>query len=315
MAKNIPRDQIDHFLCSCVTAQFLIDDLRIVSDYVGCSTVEEMENYYWFRQHFEDGFTLKSIDKKLASDRGGANQSGSNLGFNIRSIVQDRGLGIGQSSGAWGVDLYSLRAVNVIKQKQEINFTKEHFSKNSEYPLRCEHVDELADLRNVIRDKVMLTNEFGSLNATADFLAINHLAAVITVSEDKTSQTQSQASDHSSRQPFRRYVKAGSVVLMDTGREGPDATVNVTHATKEDVTAIRLNNPRWKNLIQGICNHNGFDSNYIQTMRDEFHADSAGKKSDRASSFYPRLTDQNLKIIERNDPIELCREFYTWKIK
>lgn len=302
----------DLFLSNCITTQFLIDDLRKVSDYLGCSTVEELGTYYWFRQHFEGGFTAP---KTVASGRNGNNESESNLGFNIRSVVQDKGLGIGQSSGAWGVDLYSLRAVNVIKARQDVRFNKMHFAKDSQYPLRCEHVDELADLRNVIRDKVMLTNAFGSLQDTAEFLAINHLAAVITVSEDKTSKTQSKIADHSSRQPFRRYVKAGSVIFMDTGLEGPDSSVNVTHSTKEDVTAIRLNNPRWKKLIEGIKTHTGFDSKYITERRKDFHNAKAGKKSERSSSFYPELTDNNLKIIERNDPVELCREFYTWKIK
>jgi hypothetical protein len=312
MAKSVPEDQVDNFLRNCITAQFLIDDLRVVSDYVGCSTVEEMENYYWFKQHFNGGFTAP---KSIASGRNGNNESESNLGFNIRSVVQDKGLGIGQSSSAWGVDLYSLRAVNVIKTRQDVCFNKAHFARESKYPLRCEHVDELADLRNVIRDKVMLTNSFGSLQSTAEFLGINHLAAVITVSEDKTSKTQSKTEDHSSRQPFRRYVKAGSVIFMDTGLEGPDSSVNVTHSTKEDVTAIRLNNPRWKTLLEGIRTHVGFDSQYLQERRKEFHESKAGKKSERSSSFYPELTDRNLKIIERNDPVELCREFYTWKIK
>lgn len=312
MAKGIPEDLVNHFMQNCVTAQFLIDDLRQVSDFIGCSTVEELETYYWFRQHFNGGFTAP---KNIASGRNGNNESESNLGFNIRSIVQDKGLGIGQSSGAWGIDLYSLRAVNVIKATQDVGFNQEHFRKITEYPLRCEHVDELADLRNVIRDKVMLTNSFGSIHDTAKFLAINHLAAVITVSEDKTSKTQSKADDHSSRQPFRRYVKAGSVIFMDTGMAGPDATVNVTHSTKEDVTIIRQNNPRWKSLLDGIKNHSGFDAKYLQNRRAAFHADNAGKKSDRASSYYPELTDRNLEIIKRNDPVELCREFYTWKIK
>jgi hypothetical protein len=42
--------------------------------------------------------------------------------------------------------------------------------------------------------------------------------------------------------------------------------------------------PRWKNLLDGIKNHSGFDSDYLQDRRDNFHADNAGKKSDRASS-------------------------------
>lgn len=307
---NQSIDPVEHFMRQCVTAQFLIDDLRRVSDYVGASTVEEMEEYYWFRQHFNGGFGgATDIPKNLLSGRGTNNETRSNLGFNIRSIVQDQGLGIGQNSGAWGVDLYSLRAVNVIRQKQQIKFTKNDFDKKSQHPLRCEHVEELADLRNVVRDKVLLTNDLGSLQATAEFFALNHLAAVITVSEDKTSKTQSKSSDHSARQPFRRYVKAGSVIFIDTGHEGPDSTVDVTHATKDEINRVRQNNPRWASLLSGIRSHTGFDKKIIEEVRSEFH-----RKTD-SSSYYPELTDRNLDIIRRNDPVELCREFYTWKIK
>lgn len=303
-------DPVDHFMRQCMTVQFLIEDLRRVSDYVGAGTVEEMEQYYWFRQHFVGGFGGSTdIPKSMVSGRGTNNETRSSLGFNIRNIVQDQGLGIGQGSGAWGIDIYSLRAVNVIKQKQQVSFAKKDFDKNAQYPLRCEHVEEIADLRNVVRDKVLLTNEFGSLQDTAQFFAINHLAAVITVSEDKTSKTQSKSADHSGRQPFRRYVKAGSVLFMDTGHEGPDSTVNVTHATKDDIVKIRLENPRWKDLITGIGSHAGFTKDTIADARARFH-----EKTD-SSSYYPELNDRNLDIIRRNDPVELCKEFYTWKIK
>lgn len=294
----------------CVTAQCLIDDLRRISDSVGASTVEEMEQYFWFRQHFNGGFGgATDIPKKMISGRGTNNETRSNLGFNIRSIVQDQGLGIGQGSGAWGVDLYSLRAVNVIRQNQQVRFTKADFSKKGQHALRCEHVEEVADLRNVVRDKVLLTNELGSLQETATFFAINHLAAVITVSEDKTSKTQSRSSDHSARQPFRRYVKAGSVIFLDTGHDGPDSTVNVTHFTKDDINRMRQDNPRWIALLAGIRSHDGFGKKFMQEARDDFH-----RKTD-SSSYYPELTDRNVDIIRRNDPVELCREFYTWKIK
>ena len=312
MAKNnLTANEVEHFLQNCVTAQFLIDDLRTVSDYVGCSTIEQLEEYYWFRQHFNGGFTAP----QRASGRSGTNESGSNLSFNIRSIVQDKGLGIGQSSGAWGVDIFSLRAQNVLKFLGDEKFNSTHFNKQSANPMRCEHTDQVKDLRNIVRDRVLLTNDFGTIQETAEFFALNHLAAVIMVSEDRASGTQTKSGDHSYRQPFRRYVKAGSAILMDTGTPGPDSTVIVTHSTKEDIVAIRRNNPRWKKLILGIQQHAGFDKKYLAQRRQEFHSDSVGKKGDRSSSYYPELTDHNLKIIARNDPMELCHEFYTWKIK
>lgn len=304
------QDPVDHFMRQCVSIQFLIDDLRRVSDRVGASTVEDMEQYYWFRQHFNGGFGgATDIPKSMISGRGTNNETRSNLGFNIRNIVQDQGLGIGQGSGAWGVDLYSLRAVNVVRQNQQTKFSKQDFDKKRQHPLRCEHVEEIADLRNVVRDKVLLTNELGNLQDTAAFFAINHLAAVITVSEDRTSKTQSRSADHSGRQPFRRYVKAGSVIFIDTGHEGPDSTQNVTHATKDDINRIRQDNPRWQTLLNGIRSHDGFTTATIRESRARFH-----EQTD-SSSFYPELTDRNLDIIHRNDPVELCREFYTWKIK
>lgn len=309
MAKRIPEDQPDHLMRNCVTAQFLIDDLRTVSDYLRCSTVEELEKYYWYRQHYNSGFTLP---KQYASVRGGGNETESNLGYNIRSTVQDTGLGLGDKSDGWGVDLWSQRVANVLNQNNNDQFT---FGKKTQYPMRGEHVNQAHDLRNVVREQALVTNLFGSLQETAEYFAKNHLFAVIMVSEDRKSGTQTKAGAHPYLQSFRRYVKAGTSILMDTGVTGPDSTLNVTHYTTAQIWDVRTSNPRWKNLLAGIKNHPGFDSDYLQDRRDNFHADNAGKKSDRASSFYPRLTDQNLKIIERNDPIELCREFYTWKIK
>jgi len=313
MAKGIPEDQVDHFLRNCVTAQFLIDDLRIVSDYVGCSTVEEMENYCWFRQHFNGGF---SAPKQFASGRAPANESESNLGYNIRSTVQDTGLGLGDKSDGWGVDLWSQRVANVLNLNNNNQFT---FSKTSPYPMRGEHVEQAHDLRNVVREQALVTNLFGSLQETAEYFAINHLFAVIMVSEDRKSGTQTKAGDHSYRQPFRRYVKAGTSILMDTGVSGPDSTLNVTHYTTAQIIDIRKSSPRWKSLLDGIKNHSGFDSKYIECRRKDFHSDTESThhkhKGERSSSYYPELTDRNLAIIARNDPIELYREFYTWKIK
>jgi hypothetical protein len=314
-AKGITLDNpADHLMKCCVTAQFLIDDLRRVSDYVGVSTVEEMENLFWFRQHFNGGFTLKTIDKNLDSGRAGSNESESNLGYNIRSIVQDQGLGLGDKSRGWGVDLWSQRVANVLAMNESGGFT---FKKNSQYPMRGEHVEQAYDLRNVVRDQAMQSNMFGCLQETAEFFATDHLFCVIMVSEDRKSGTQTKAADHSYRQPFRRYVKAGTSVLMDTGLPGPDSTVNVTHFTREQIRNIRMSNPRWQSLIKGIKNHPGFDQRYLEQCRKDFHADneSTYHSGERSSSYYPELTERNLKIIARNDPVELCKEFYTWKIK
>lgn len=307
MARIMPNDQVDHFLRSCVTVQFLIDDLRIVSDYVGCSSIEEMNNYYWFRQHFDSGFTLPRMH---ASGRAGNNESESNLGYNIRSIVQDIGLGLGDKSKGWGVDLWSQRVANVMSMDNDFDF-----SKNAKYPMRGEHVEQAVDLRNIVREQTLVTNLFGSIQETAEYFATNHLFAVVLVEEDRKSGTQTKISEHSHRQPFRRYVKAGSSILMYTGIKGPNSVINVTHFTTSQIFDIRKENPRWKNLITGIRNHNGFDDSYLESCRSNFHSERIGKKSFRASSYYPKLTKRNLDIIARNDPVELCQEFYTWKIK
>jgi hypothetical protein len=316
MAKGIPEDQVDHFMRNCVTAQFLIDDLRTVSDYVGCSTVEEMENYYWFRQHFNGGF---SAPKHIASGRNPNNESESNLGNNIRTTVQDNGLGLGKQSDAWGIDLYSLRQLNVMRMNGDTQLGSYHFSKKAQYPTRCEHTDEVADLRNLVRSRVLETNDFSTLTETAKWFAENHLACAIQVSEDRTAKTQNRGKKGNPLQPFSRYRLAGTDILMDTGIEGPDRYKIVTHSTRQEIATIRQHNPKWVSLLVGIEQHQGFDSAYIESRRKEFHCDTESThpnhKGERSSSYYPELTDRNLAIIARNDPIELCREFYTWKIK
>lgn len=317
MAKGIPEDQVDHFLRNCVTAQFLIDDERIISDYTGRSTVESMEELFWFRQHFNGGFTLKSIDKSLASDRNGNNELDSNLGNNIRTTVQDNGLGLGKTSGAWGIDLFSLRQLNVMRMNGDNQLGSRHFSEKNQHPTRCEHTDEVADLRNLVRSRVLETNDFSSLKETAKWFAENHLACAIQVSEDRNAKTQNRGKKGNSLQPFSRYRLAGTDILMDTGIEGPDRYKIVTHSTRQEIATIRQHNPRWQSLLNGIDQHSGFDSKYIESCRKDFHrdAESTKHKGERGSRYYPELTDQNLAIIARNDPIELCREFYTWKLK
>jgi len=317
VAKEIPEDQVDHFMRNCVTAQFLIDDLRTVSDYVGCSTVEEMENYYWFKQHFNGGFTLNRIDKSLVSGRNGNNELDSNLGNNIRTIVQDNGLGLGKTSGAWGIDLFSLRQLNVMRMNGDTYLGSHHFSGKTQHPTRCEHTDEVAELRNLVRDRVLRTNNFSNLKETAKWLAANHLACAIQVSEDRNAKTQNRGKKGNSLQPFSRYRLAGTDILMDTGIEGPDRYKIVTHCTRQEIATIRQHNPRWAALLKGIDQHPGFDSKHIESCRKDFHrdAESPRHKGERGSRYYPELTDRNLAIIARNDPIELCREFYTWKIK
>lgn len=318
MAKSIvPDNPIKHFLGNCVTAQFLIDDLRRVSDYVGVSTVEEMDNYYWFRQHFNGGFTLKTIDRELDSGRNGNNETVSNLGYNIRNEMQDTGLGLGKVSGAWGIDLYSLRQLNVMRMFGEEHLGSHHFVKTAQYPARCEHTDEVADLRNLVRSRVLATNHFSTLKETAKFFAQNHLACAIQVSEDRQSGTQRRDDKVNSLQPFSRYRLAGTDILIDTGIDGPDRYRIVTHSTRQEILEIRQRNPKWQALMKGIDRHQEFDQSYLEQRRAEFHSDTESKKhpGKRSSSYYPELTERNLRIIKRNDPIELCREFYTWKIR
>lgn len=316
MAKAVPDSIVENFLQNCVTAQFLIDDLRTVSDYVGVSTVEEMENLYWFRQHFNGGFGLKTIDKKLDSGRNINNESHTNLGYNIRSTVQDQGLGLGQKT-AWGIDLFSLRQLNVMRMNGDTQLGSHHFVKTAKYPARCEHTDEIADLRDLVRRRVLETNDFSTVKETATWLSQNHLACAIQVSEDRSSGTQKRNNKENSLQPFSRYRLAGSHILIDTGIEGPDRYKIVTNYTRQEIANIRQQNPRWQSLIKGIEQHPGFDSKHIEFRRKDFHKNeqSSNHPGKRKSSYYPELTERNLKIIARNDPIELCKEFYDWKIK
>lgn len=304
--------EIQNYLESCVKVQFLIDDLRKVSDYIGTNEITELKKNYWVRQHFHGGF---SAPKDIASGRAPNNESSSNLGFCIRSDVQESGLGLGNKTPT-GLDIMSLRVLNVLRENGDTEIKKEYFSKKSPTPFRCEHTEEVSDLRDVIIDKTLNTNEFGDIRSTALFLLDNHLACAILESEDKASGTQSKIGQHSYRQPFRRYLGAGSVILMRTGIKGENSMINVTHSTKEEIVNLRKNNPKHKFMEEGIQRFTGFDQIYLTSRREDFHADRASTKNKgRSSSYYPELSEKNLQIIKRNDPVELCKEFYTWKIK
>ena len=106
--------------------------------------------------------------------------------------------------------------------------------------------------------------------------------------------------------------------MISTGLGGPDRYLDVTASTRQEIEAIRSRNPRWKSLLHGIqsFDYSQMPSHMAQT-RALFHKDSLSTKHPgvRSSGFYPELTEENLEIIARNDLVELCRKFYTWKIK
>mgnify|MGYP007062071330 CR=1 FL=1 len=95
--------------------------------------------------------------------------------------------------------------------------------------------------------------------------------------------------------------------------------VEVTSKTHTQLMEIRDMNPDHINMMREINEFPGYSKTQIEQMRDDWHSVrmSTDKqyKGQMSSGYVPRLTDENLKIILNNDPMELCKKFYKWKIR
>ena len=95
--------------------------------------------------------------------------------------------------------------------------------------------------------------------------------------------------------------------------------VEVTSKTHTQLMEIRDMNPDHINMMREINEFPGYSKTQIEQMRDDWHSmrmsNNKQYKGQMSSGYAPRLTDENLKIILNNDPMELCKKFYKWKIR
>ena len=318
MVKNF---DIERYAKAVQTVQFQIEDLRTVMNAVGTNDRAKLDEFGYINEHYGTGLHPPIEHRALKADggpRGMKTAKPQVLDHNIRNQVHDYGLGLGSKSGGWGVDLVSLKVHNLQTQSDNPNILPESKDKDK---VHFEHTTEIKDIGDIVVDQVLNgSNELGSHKASMIFFAREHLMTAITKQEqEKAKLASKEISSQASRQPMVRYRLAESTILMRTGHEGADRLVEVTSKTQNQIMEIRDNNPDHINMMREINEFPGYSKTQIQQMRDEWHSVKMSPmkqyKGEMSSGYAPRLTDENLKIILNNDPMELCKKFYKWKIR
>ena len=312
---------IERYAMAVQTVQFQIEDLRTVMNAVGTNDRTKLDELGYINEHYGKGLNPPIEHRALKADgdpRGMKTEKPQVLSYNIRNQVHDHGLGLGSTSGGWGVDLVSLKVHNLQNQSDDPSILpkvkgddKTHF----------EHTTEIKKIGDIVVDQVLNgSNELGSHKASMIFFAREHLMTAITKQEQDDSKLASkEISSQASIQPLVRYRLAGSTILMRTGQAGANSLVEVTSKTHTQLMEIRDMNPDHINMMREINEFPGYSKTQIEQMRDDWHSVrmSTDKqyKGQMSSGYVPRLTDENLKIILNNDPMELCKKFYKWKIR
>ena len=308
---------IERYAKAVKMAQFQIEDLRTFADAVGSNDKAKLEDFGYFNEHYGTGLNPPMEHRALKADgkpRGMKTEKPQVLSYNIRNQIHDHGLGLGSTSGGWGVDLVSLKVYNLQNQSDDQTVLPKGMS-------HFEHTTEINEIDDIVVDQVLNgSNELGSHKASMIFFARENLMTAITNQEKKDGKlTSKEISSNASRQPFLRYRLAGSTILMNTGHKGENSLVEVTSKTHSQVMDIRDKNPDHINMMKEINETPEFSKTQSEKLRDEWHSVrmSTDKqyKGQMSSGYAPRLTDENLKIILNNDPMELCRKFYKWKIR
>ena len=311
------RFDIERYAKAVKTAQFQIEDLRTFANAVGSNDRTKLEQYGYFQEHYGTGLNPPMEHRALKADgkpRGMKTEKPQVLSYNIRNQIHDHGLGLGSTSGGWGVDLVSLKVHNLQNQSDDPTVLPKGMA-------HFEHTTEINEIDEIVVDQILNgSNELGSHKASMIFFAREHLMTAITRQErDDGKLTSKEISSNFSRQPFLRYRLAGSIILMKTGHQGENSFVEVTSKTYNQVMEIRDKNPNYINMMKEINEFPEMSKTQSEKLRDEWHSVrmSTNKqyKGQMSSGYAPILTDENLKIILNNDPMELCQKFYKWKIR
>ena len=320
---QVKKFDIGKYAKAVQTVQFQIEDLRTVINALGSNDRAKLDELGYIKEHYGKGLFPPIEHRALKADgdpRGMKTAKPQVLDYNIRNQVHDYGLGLGSSSGGWGVDLVSLKVHNLQNQSDDPSIFPE-FGKKDPNKVHFEHTTEIKDIGEIVVDQILNgSNELGSHKASMIFFAREHLMTAITMQEKDNGKLASTAlSSNASIQPLGRYRLAGSTILMRTGHGGANSFVEVTSKTHNQIMEIRYDNPDHINMMREINEFPGYSKTQIEQMRDDWHSvrmsNNPQYKGEMSSGYAPILTDENLKIILNNDPMELCEKFYKWKIR
>ena len=202
----------------------------------------------------------------------------------IRGDIHARGLDLTKDKGNSGSDLIHPATVALMNSlgRPMSSITKKDFNKNNPNQLHCEHIDEILQTRNDLINSYKPSNDEIWL---ADFL----LPRTATVTIPKSYQL------IKGKQGFDRYPDKPEL----NGKPIYDRNQLFNERTKDKSNKI----------IQQFNELKKLSSSDWKTLYDQ--NENKNKNKPPKHTKFPDLNDQNnLKIIKRNDPLEITKTFF-----
>ncbi len=274
---------------------FLASDLRTFANAVGTHRLEDLQNYAWYKHHFGGGFS-GGEGYKSASNTGNYNH----LGFCIRETQSDV-LNLTQKTGNSGADLvtgYALREMMLLGLG---GLDTEQFH-TGEGGFHVEHNFQVNHIDLLLREKIVTNNKIDPLTLVR--FVIDH-SLVVTVHNSERKDGGDNMNHNVA--PFWRYANVGANVFQytDSGFE------DVTNSTIQEINSNRWNRNSYFRMFREYLENlsrNEFDKFYKEIYNSIY-------EKEPYSSTSPKLNDENLKILVRNDYTEIAQTFYPDKFK
>ena len=281
---------------SCVWGlrlHYLAKDLRTFASAVGTKDLEELKKYFWFKHHFNGGFSAGE-GYRVAS-----NENYNSWNYCVRE-TQSNVLNTTSKRGNLGADLITGNALYYMLGKGVSGLTKDDFSKETG-EFHCEHnfqVDHISEL--------LLTKALGGHIDPLSLVrfVIDH-SLIVTVLKSERKDGGNNRNENIA--PFWRYADVGATVLQftDTG------FADVTSCTIQEINSNRWN--RNKYFKEFRSSFENIAQETIDKFRDEVYNSTYMKEP--CSSTSPVLNEKNLKILVDNDPTAIAQAFYPDKFK
>ncbi len=266
---------------------FMANDLRTFANYVKARTIDELNEYCYFKRFFNGGFAV-SPEYKQASITGDS-VHWSNGG--VRGLHSDA-LGLQHSTGNSGTDLITGKALGRMHELGLVGLTGENFA--SEW--HCEHTYPVKQIEKDLIKDVIEKGKRVTPKEMARYVMNHALATTVHLSE----RQHGGPTINENLRPFEKY-NDGVLQYVD------GKFVDVTNATLQEVMYNIWNrNPYYKTfftLFEEIPDTDFEEVN--QKIKHNLYYLEPGSTDRRLIE----MTDENMAILARNDPLEIATKW------
>ena len=274
---------------------FLASDLRTFASAIGSNNLSVLDNYAWYKHHFNGGFAASS-NHKVATNSGNYNY----FGFCVRES-QSNVLNTTEKKGNLGADLITGRAMQQMMIQGLSGLTTNNFGKDNN-KFHCEHAFQVNHIDTLLRDRILKNNKIDPKSLIR--FVIDH-SLVVTVFNDERKDGGNNLNNNIS--PFWRYSAIGANVLQYTDNGFED----VTNSTIQEINSNRWNRNKYFKAFREAFEN--LDPKVFDNYKDEVYTSFYMKE--RHSNCCPILNEENLKILTRNNYTEIATTFYPDKFK